>query len=345
MNERQRLILNFIKQKGLANRQEIQELVHTHFNKSSRITIIRDLYVLEKDSKIKKIGIGRATQYEYSMSPLLDTVDANKYFNKDQDNRQLISDYFNFDIWNNLHDLLTNQEKNDLALLNEKYLQSRAKMSHTLLKKEMERIIVELSWKSSQIEGNTYTLLDTEHLIRDGIEAKGKMHEEAIMILNHKRAIEYIFAEPKHFTKLTYHKIEELHQILLTNLDIEFGIRNHRVGIIGTKYRPLDNSYQIKEALEQLVKILNNLDNPMEKAMVAVLMISYIQPFEDGNKRTSRILGNALLLAADYCPLSYRTVSEEEYKKAILLFYEQNSAYYFKQIFIEQFKFAVNNYF
>lgn len=74
-------------------------------------------------------------------------------------------------------------------------------------------------------------------------------------------------------------------------------------------------------------------------------MIAYIQPFEDGNKRTSRILANALLLAFDYCPLSYRSVDEIEYKKAVILFYEQNNLAYFKKLFIEQFKQAVNKYF
>jgi Fic family protein len=165
------------------------------------------------------------------------------------------------------------------------------------------------------------------------------------MILNHKRAIEYVFEKPKDFAKLTLRKIEDLYRILVDGLDVKFGIRDHKVGIISTKYRPLDNTHQIKDVLEQLVKILNSTKNPVEKAMIAVLMVSYIQPFEDGNERTSRILGNAILLAYDYCPLSYRSVSEEEYKKAMLLFYEQNSAYYFKQIFIEQFKFAINTYF
>lgn len=73
-------------------------------------------------------------------------------------------------------------------------------------------------------------------------------------------------------------------------------------------------------------------------------MISYIQPFEDGNKRTSRLLGNALLLANGYCPLSYRSVDEVEYKKAIILFYERNSVLYFKGMFIDQFKQAVENF-
>ena len=345
MNERQQAILGFIKHKQITSRQEIQDVIALHFNKVSRITIIRDLDILEQDGKIKKIGTGRTTRYEFFATPLLEVIDTDEYFAKDQDRRNLVSDYFNFNIWNKLQGLLTDKEKIDLALMNETYLESRAKMSPSLIKKEVERVTIELSWKSSQIEGNTYTLLDTEQLIKSGVEAKEKTHREAVMILNHKRAIDYIFAKPEFFIQLKLRDIEDLHRMLSTELDVTLGIRSHRVGITGTKYRPLDNSYQIKEALEQLIKTLNTTKNPIERAMIAVLMISYIQPFEDGNKRTSRILGNALLLAANYCPLSYRSVNEEEYKKAILLFYEQNSAYYFKQIFIEQFKFAVDNYF
>jgi Fic family protein len=74
-------------------------------------------------------------------------------------------------------------------------------------------------------------------------------------------------------------------------------------------------------------------------------MIAYIQPFEDGNKRTSRMVSNAILLAFGICPLSYRSIDEAEYKKAVILFYELNNISYFKQLFIEQFRFAVNNYF
>lgn len=102
---------------------------------------------------------------------------------------------------------------------------------------------------------------------------------------------------------------------------------------------------QIRDVLEQLAVLINQTKSTLEKALIAVLMISYIQPFEDGNKRTSRILGNAILLADDFCPLSYRSVDEIEYKKAIILFYEQNSIWYFKQLFLAQFRLAVNRYF
>jgi Fic family protein len=94
-----------------------------------------------------------------------------------------------------------------------------------------------------------------------------------------------------------------------------------------------------------LIAVINKTENPIEKALITVLMIAYIQPFEDGNKRTSRILSNAILLANQYCPLSYRSVDEIEYKKAIILFYEQNNVSYFKELFLEQFKQAINKYF
>ena len=165
------------------------------------------------------------------------------------------------------------------------------------------------------------------------------------MVLNHKKALDFILKAPEYYQNLTVSKIEEIHKLLVDDLNVSTGIRNGLVGIVGTNYKPLDNSYQIKEALQRLIQTINQTENPLEKALIAVLMIAYIQPFEDGNKRTSRILGNALLLANNYCPLSYRSVDEIEYKKGIILFYEQNNASYFKKLFIEQFEQAVQKYF
>lgn len=110
-------------------------------------------------------------------------------------------------------------------------------------------------------------------------------------------------------------------------------------------YKPLDNKYQIKESLERMFALVNARDNGFEKALLAVVLISYIQPFEDGNKRTGRMISNALLIAHGVCPLSYRSVDSLDYKKAMLLFYEQNNLSAFKQIFIEQNEFSVKNYF
>lgn len=188
-------------------------------------------------------------------------------------------------------------------------------------------------------------MLDTEILIKENTEAIGHKKEEAIMILNHKRAIEFIFENPEYFKNITLKKIEELHLLLTQNLGVSKGLRKFPVGIVGTNYRPLSNYLQIKNVMEDLINKINNTENIIEKALITVLMISYIQPFEDGNKRIGRILANAILFANNYCPLSYRSINESEYKKAVIIFYENNSLDYFKQLFVEQFKFAVDKYF
>ena len=123
------------------------------------------------------------------------------------------------------------------------------------------------------------------------------------------------------------------------------GIRKRRVGITGTNYYPLDNEHQIREALEDSCRLINGKENVFEKALLALVLLSYIQAFSDGNKRTARITSNAILIANNYCPISFRTVDSVDYKKAMLIFYEQNNISAFKKIFIEQFAFAVRTYF
>ncbi|MDD2984507.1 MAG: Fic family protein [Crocinitomicaceae bacterium] len=204
---------------------------------------------------------------------------------------------------------------------------------------------IDLSWKSSQIEGNTYSLLETERLIKEKETALGKTKEEAIMLLNHKDALDFIIENPDYLKPLTVSKIEDIHSVLIKELDVERNLRRRRVGISGTNYRPLENEFQILEALKSSCDLINKKENVFEKALLALVLISYIQPFMDGNKRTARIVSNALLMDEGFCPLSFRTVDSVEYKKAMLLFYEQNNISRFKEIFITQFEFAVKTYF
>jgi Fic family protein len=220
-----------------------------------------------------------------------------------------------------------------------------SKSSQTILRKELERLVIELSWKSSRLEGNTYTLLDTEKLIKEKIESKGHPREEAIMILNHKKALDYVLERKKLFQTINTGKIQKIHSLLVKDLDVQLGFRNKKVGIIGTKYKPLNKRADIRKAVNSLCKIINEEKYPLTKALLAIAMLSYIQAFEDGNKRTARILSTAILLAYDYCPVSYRNVDEYDYKKALILFYEQNNIVFLKKLFIEQFRFSVNEYF
>jgi Fic family protein len=165
------------------------------------------------------------------------------------------------------------------------------------------------------------------------------------MLLNHKEALDFIIENPTYVVPLSVTRIEDIHSILMKDLGVDKNIRKRRVGILGTNYKPLDNEFQIKEALEQTCGLVNNQENVFVKALLVLVLISYIQAFGDGNKRTARIISNAILINNNYCPISFRCVNSIEYKKAMLLFYEQNNITAFKKIFTDQFKFAVETYF
>lgn len=147
------------------------------------------------------------------------------------------------------------------------------------------------------------------------------------------------------FEKISLRDTEDIHRLLVEGLNVNFGLREKPVGITGTNYRPLDNKYQIQEALGLGLGKINAADDPWNKALVALIAISYIQPFEDGNKRTARLLANACLFAANVCPLSLRNIGETEYKKAMILFYELQNASLAKKLFLEQYDFSLANYF
>ncbi len=346
ITKRQAKILEYIQENQSAKRLDIEIYIQSFDEKISKITVIRDLDALLKEKLIKKSGQARSITYSPIITnELLHKYNVKEYFKIETDQRKVKYQNFNFNIFSRFKDIFSSEELKKIERTNKIFIEKIEKLTPVALKKEFERLMIELSWKSSQIEGNTYSLLDTEVLIKENIEAKGHKKEESIMILNHKNALEYIFQNKDYFKTLTRAKIEELHAILIKDLGVKKGLRNTPVGIVGTNYKPLNNQHQIKESVEKLISLINNLVNPIEKALATVIMISYIQPFEDGNKRTGRILANAILLANNYCPLSYRSIDEAEYKKAVIIFYENNSLAYFKELFIEQFNFAVDKYF
>lgn len=340
--KRQRQILDMIQKNPNISAKEIA----AKLGNVCKVTILRDLNAMIDAGVVARRGAARSVRYVPAMGDtVLEYFDESAYFAADVDKRQVKYATFNFDLAGRLHSLLTEDETEEIERLNGQYRDKISRLSPTLLKKELERLTIELSWKSSQIEGNTYSLLDTEMLIKEQTAANGHTEEEATMILNHKKALDYVFQYKEDYRQLTVSKIIDLHALLVGGLGVGTGLRAHAVGIVGTNYRPIDNGHQIRSALDDLVRVLNATGHPFARALIAVLMVSYIQPFEDGNKRTARILANALLLQGGYCPISYRSVDEIEYKKAVILFYEQNSAEYFKRLFMEQFRQAVENYF
>jgi Fic family protein len=245
-------------------------------------------------------------------------------------------------------ELFSREEKEYLETENGQYLQTKSvleKESPTILKREWERFIIEFSWKSSEIEGNTYSLLETEALLKESQYAEGKDRAEAQMILNHKKAFEYILVNQEAFSTITVDTIKRVHALLVEDLGVKIDFRDHPVGITGTLYRPPEKQKRIEDLMKQLVETVQKKESSFEKALLLLAVISYIQPFEDGNKRTARMVANAFLYSQNKAMLSYRSVSAVEYKKAILLFYEKNNISALKRIFTEQFAFAVKNYF
>ena len=344
MNE-SRDILQYLHYHPLSSRGDIT--AGTAF-KGSDATLKRVIAAGIKAGDIVAEGKARATRYRLSpQAQLLMPLNLDTYFALEVDERQVHSSY-NFELINGLlaeTRLFSDKELAHLDALQDEFRQHVNELTDNEYRKEMERLGIDLSWKSSQIEGNTYTLLETERLLRESKTAEGKTKEEAVMLLNHKDALNFILDNPDYLQELTVSHIEDIHQLLTKDLSIDKGLRRHRVGITGTNYHPLDNEFQIREAMRDACKLINSKYNIFEKALLTLLLLSYIQPFSDGNKRTARITSNALLIANDYCPLSFRSIDSIDYKKAMLIFYEQNNLYAFKQIFIEQFEFAVKEYF
>jgi len=297
---------------------------------------------------IAVVNKGRATRYRLTpQAHVTMDLDLDTYFKKDIDER-VVQKSFNFELINDILpkiELFTKEELDRLDGAQREFRRHLSGMSGIEYRKEMERLGIDLSWKSSQIEGNTYSLLETERLLKEKQTASGKTKEEAVMLLNHKDALDFILDVPDYLKNLTVARIEEIHALLTKELGVERSIRHHRVGITGTNYTPLDNEFQILEALEDTARLINGKSNVFDKALLALVLLSYIQAFTDGNKRTARIVSNGILIANGYCPISFRTIDSVDYKKAMLIFYEQNNIAAFKRIFIDQFLFAVRTYF
>lgn len=338
-------ILEYIKNYPLRSSKEIYDSLGLEIGYA---TIKRTLNQLLSEKLITTKGKGKGTKYIISPAyELLYSVDVKSYFTKEQDERQ-IKDSFNLSLITDIlraANLFTEGEQALLLSLHTKFKENIAGLSPAEYGKEMERLAIDLSWKSSQIEGNTYTLLETERLLKEKETAEGKPKDDAIMLLNHKEALNFIIANPDYVVPLTVHGIEDIHSLLIKDLGVDRNIRQRRVGISGTNYKPLDNEHQIRDALNDMCELINSKEDVFEKSLLALVLLSYIQAFVDGNKRTARIVSNAILIAHSYCPISFRTIDSIEYKKAMLIFYEQNNISAFKEIFISQYEFAINTYF
>lgn len=209
------------------------------------------------------------------------------------------------------------------------------------------RLLIDLSWASSHLEGNTYSLLDTQKLIEQGKTAAGKAAIETQMILNHKTAIE-LLTENRNMLSFSRHTVFNLHSVLSENLlpnpADEGRIRQYAVEIGKSVYRPLAIPAVIDEMMNALLTRVASIQDPFEQSFFIMVHLPYLQPFADVNKRTSRLLANLPLIQNRLCPLTFLGVSEFLYTQAILGVYEMNRIELLRDLYIWAYERSVQEY-
>ncbi len=217
----------------------------------------------------------------------------------------------------------------------------------TYAKQILNRLLIDLSWNSSRLEGNTYSLLDTKRLIDFGEEAEGKERLEGQMILNHKDAIEFLVgsAEEIGFNR---HTILNLHALLANNLladpEATGRLRRIAVGIEKSAFHPLEVPQLIKECFEQILATATAIRDPFEQSFFMMVQLPYLQPFDDVNKRVSRLAANIPLVKANLTPLSFTDVPAKTYTEAVLGVYELNEIDLLKDVFIWAYERSASRY-
>ena len=207
----------------------------------------------------------------------------------------------------------------------------------TYARKILDRLLIDLSWNSSRLEGNTYSLLETKRLIERGRAAEGKEQVETQMILNHKDAIEFL-VEGAEETGFNRHTILNLHGLLANNLlsdpDAVGRLRQGPVGIGGSVFHPLEVPQLIEECFEQVLDTASAVTDPFEQSFFVLVQLPYLQPFDDVNKRVSRLAANIPLLKENLSPLSFIDVPREIYTEALLGVYELNRTELLRDVFL-----------
>ncbi len=201
----------------------------------------------------------------------------------------------------------------------------------------VNRLLIDLSWASSRLEGNTYTRLDTQTLIEFGQQAEGKDAAEAQMILNHKTAIELMIQAVEDGIP-TRRTILELHAALAENLLSDAAgegrLRTRPVEISGTVYTPTAIPQVVESSFERFVETYDAIPDPFEQSFFAMVHLPYLQPFIDVNKRTSRLVANLPLVRANLCPLSFVDLPERAYVEAILAIYEERRTELLRDVYV-----------
>ena len=245
-------------------------------------------------------------------------------------NKQFLENYLP-----NIDSYLSPKEKEILLEIGKTQGDNQA--AGTYARQILNRLLIDLSWNSSRLEGNTYSLLDTELLIHDGKPADDKSAKETQMILNHKDAIEFLVDESdeigfNRYTILNLHAL--LSNNLLPNPSASGRLREFGVGITNSVFTPLEIPQLISEYFDLILSKVNQIKDPFEQAFFILVHFPYLQPFDDVNKRVSRLAANIPFNRKNLSPLSFIDVPENYYIKGMLAVYELNRTDLLKDVFI-----------
>jgi len=300
---------------GARSMREILAWLERAGNPLSQPTVSRQLSVLIARQRVRRIGQGRSTSYEYD--------DYHDYFAVPGDQRKAVGydpsfiDRYepNATGWFSTADLRRMREAGQGRELRDAGTYSRA---------IAQKLLVDLSYASSRLEGNTYSYLDTEVLVQYGKAAAGKDAVETQMILNHKEAINYLVANIDDIV-VDVREVKTMHSMLSVGLvdAREIGSVRQRVVTVGNSaYKPLSIPARLDDELSRIVSKAVEIEDPFEQSLFLMVTISYLQYFVDVNKRTGRLMANVPLLKAGMAPLSFLNVDKTEYTRGLLSFYE-----------------------
>lgn len=282
------------------------------------------------EQKVEKTGQKRATQYraiaEEKMSFGANAYAAVAQVKKPLMQRRPVSYNTHWiDNYQPNHTFyLTQEQRNTLKTVGKP--ESNAIVAGTYARKIYDHLLIDLSYNSSRLEGNTYTLGETEKLIMEGIEGIGKLDVEKVMILNHKDAIRYLVDNATHLI-INNETVCTIHYLLSEGLVLSKyagKMRDHSVRIGQSTYIPIDQSTRLEKQLMHICSIANNIEDPHEQSFFLLAHIAYLQAFTDVNKRTARLSANIPLIKNNLYPISFSKIDKDDYISAMLAIYELN---------------------
>ena len=334
-----RAIVDYIAGHPGARREDIRRHAAPE---SSETTVWRALRRLVDEGKLEVSGKGRATGYTLAGSAVV-RAHVQAPYNRRRPvsyNREFLDRYIP-------NKTLCLAEADRKRLFEAGTPAGAPLPTGTYARRILERLLVDLSWASSRMEGNTYSLLDTERLIRLGQEASGKDRKEAVMILNHKEAIQYVV---DNLDQISISRLDlcNIHALLADGLladpSMVGRLRRMPVGITHSSYAPLGDQFAIKEEFDILIAKAAAITDPFEQSFFLLVQIPYLQAFDDINKRTSRVSSNIPLLKAGLAPMSFLTIDDRAYIDGLLGVYELNNVSLLREVYIDAYLASADKY-